>query len=47
MTGSIYLLQEDGTLQALAERPYANEGLLQERKLNDRNRAGRQPGPLV
>ena len=29
MTGRIYLLQEDGALQPLDERPYANEGLLQ------------------
>ena len=30
MTGRIYLLQDNGTLQSLTERPYANEGLLQE-----------------
>jgi hypothetical protein len=32
MTGRIYLLQEDGTLQSLTARPCANEGLMQERR---------------
>ncbi|MBS1252773.1 MAG: hypothetical protein MAG451_01815 [Anaerolineales bacterium] len=29
MSGQIYLLQEDGTLQSLSEQPYGSEDLLQ------------------
>lgn len=34
MSAKIYLLQDDGTLQSLTEKPYANEGLLQELLVN-------------
>ena len=30
MSGSIYLLGSDGKLEAMSERPYDSEGLLQE-----------------